>query len=94
MPSLQAIWQVRRWGTLFTRALHSKQIPMPQSAERGAPVIDVRHGTPASSIAAATVVPAATRRRVPLIETETESGRDSLHVGQQARGQVGTRINR
>jgi hypothetical protein len=66
MPAEQAIWQVRRWGTPFTVARHSMQMPMPQSGARGSPLTEKRHGSLAFVTAAATLVPPLTRILLPL----------------------------
>jgi hypothetical protein len=56
MFGAQRSWHVRRCGSPFTLARHSRQIPMPQSGARGSPLTDRLQGCPAIIIAAATLV--------------------------------------
>src|SRR3984885_9713629 len=79
-PEGQSSWQVRRLRTPSTVARQSKQMPMPQSAVRGWPVVDLRHGTPAVSRAALTTVPACTLIEWPLTVMVTESGKNRLRA--------------
>ncbi len=46
------------------------QMPMPQSGQRGSPLAEKRHGSPTIIIAAATLVPAATRTSLPFTVIE------------------------
>lgn len=66
IPSRASIWQVRACSMPSTVARHSMQMPIPQRAALGSPPMDVRHGAPLESIAAATLVPGRTRTRSPL----------------------------
>lgn len=60
MSGSHNLWQLRWCGVPLMTTRHSKQIPMPHSAERGSPVTDVRHAFPAIIMATATVAPAGT----------------------------------
>jgi hypothetical protein len=94
MSCSHRIWQVRRCGIPFTTARHSKQTPMPQSAPRGSPVTDIRLGRSASNMAAATVVPRATRLVAPLIFTERSSNMSQPCRFHESRRQVGAGVDR
>jgi len=65
MPGTQTIWQVLRCATPFTVARHSMQIPIPHNGPLASPVTENRHGSWDIIIAAATLVPSATRTRLP-----------------------------
>jgi hypothetical protein len=65
IPRVQFIKQVRWCGTPLTIARHSMQIPIPQRGPRGSPRAEVRQGSPAATMAAATVVPGCTVRGFP-----------------------------
>src|SRR5207237_1938769 len=73
-PAAQAGRQLSCWARPSMVTRHSAQMPMPQSGARPSPATERRKTvTPASPIAAATVVPAGTRRSSPLIFMSTLS---------------------
>jgi len=66
---------------------HSKQIPMPQSGARGAPLTDLRKAvTPASATAVETMAPAGAVTTTPLTVSFTVS--DMRRLLEMAAGQV------
>jgi hypothetical protein len=72
-------------------------MPIPQSAVRGCPVVDLRQGIPAVSMTALTTVPDFTRKVRPLIVTATVSGKSRLrarHALRQIRLRVDRRLSR
>src|SRR5215472_1641433 len=60
---------------------HSKQIPIPHSGPRGAPVTEVRQACRARTAAAAAVVPGGTSTATPLTLSRSRLGMDVLLSG-------------
>ena len=74
MPGSHTIWQLRQCSLPLIDTRHSKQIPIAQSAPRGSPLTEFRHGCPAIVTATATVAPEGTDIREPFTVSVTEPG--------------------